>query len=431
MNPSSNWEHEKFLELCAALASGEIAENERQELEQHLSTCTECRNAIRQFEVVVGEAIPAIASEYLQHIPISDASWSLEKAEADFFQRISREEDAYKDGEQRITEREHFPSRIPLSSSTTTWNCIWATYAACILLVIALGVCVYQYGVHRGTLAANIASPTGRSAPGQLSNAEREYALAQTTIDDRGRLITNLRRDLHKQSEEVRHLDAAQKRVESDLRETELERQKSDQERFDLQQKALAAQARMQNLQAQLDSAEKQASQEVAHAAASQAKVNELTASLKDSERIIDEQQELLAHDRDIRELMGARDLYIAEVYDVSRAGTQKPFGRVFYTKGKSLVFYAYDLDLQPGVKNASTFQAWGVRGPDRNRALSLGIFYQDNASKKRWVLRSADPRVLSEIDSIFVTVEPSGGSHKPSSKPLLFTYLKVNSNHP
>ena len=32
----------------------------------------------------------------------------------------------------------------------------------------------------------------------------------------------------------------------------------------------------------------------------------------------ISKQQELLDHDRDIRELMGARDLYIAEVHDVA-----------------------------------------------------------------------------------------------------------------
>jgi hypothetical protein len=79
---------------------------------------------------------------------------------------------------------------------------------------------------------------------------------------------------------------------------------------------------------------------------------------LHDREQTIDRQEELLGHDRDIRELMGARDLYIAEVYDVSTDGaTQKPYGRVFYTKGKSLVFYAYDLDQQAGAKSA-TFQA-------------------------------------------------------------------------
>ena len=105
------------------------------------------------------------------------------------------------------------------------------------------------------------------------------------------------------------------------------------------------------------------------------------------------EQKELLDHDRDIRELMGARDLYIAEVIDVGKDGTtQKSYGRVFFTKGKSLIFYAYDLDRQPGLKNASTFQAWGQRGTDRAQALNLGVFYEDSVSKKRWILKFDDP---------------------------------------
>lgn len=58
---------------------------------------------------------------------------------------------------------------------------------------------------------------------------------------------------------------------------------------------------------------------------------------------------------------MGARDLYIAEVHDVAGTGkTDKTYGRVFYTKGKSLMFYAYDLDSQPGLRNVNTFQVWG-----------------------------------------------------------------------
>jgi hypothetical protein len=37
----------------------------------------------------------------------------------------------------------------------------------------------------------------------------------------------------------------------------------------------------------------------------------------------------------------------------------------------------------------------------------------------------------LAQIDAVFVTFEPDGGSHKPSSEPLLFAYLRLNSNHP
>jgi hypothetical protein len=119
-------------------------------------------------------------------------------------------------------------------------------------------------------------------------------------------------------------------------------------------------------------------------------------------------------------------------VYDVNRTGeTRKPYGRVFYTRGKSLIFYAYDLDQEPEIKDASTFQAWGQRGPDRQQALNLGIFYEDNASKKRWVLKLDDPKALAQLDAVFVTIEPRGGSHKPSGKPLLFAYLKTDPNHP
>jgi hypothetical protein len=141
--------------------------------------------------------------------------------------------------------------------------------------------------------------------------------------------------------------------------------------------------------------------------------------------------QELLEHDRDIRELMGARELYMADVHDVSGKGTEKTYGRVFYTKGKSLIFYAFDLDAQPGVQNAKSFQAWGRKGPDKAQARSLGIFYEDNASKKRWVLKAEDPKTLEDIDAVFVTVEPHGGSQHPSGKQLLFASLRISPNHP
>jgi hypothetical protein len=187
----------------------------------------------------------------------------------------------------------------------------------------------------------------------------------------------------------------------------------------------------LEKTQAELDSLERQRDQDKSRAASLEAQVNDLHAQLRDQEETLGKQQDLLAHDRDVRELMGARDLHIEDIYNVAGDGTQKPYGRVFYTKGKSLVFYAYDLDQQAGPKNARTFQAWGRRGPDRRQALNLGIFYEDDAAKKRWVVRFDDAKTLEQIDAVFVTVEPSGGSRKPSGSPLLFTYLKIEANHP
>lgn len=42
-----------------------------------------------------------------------------------------------------------------------------------------------------------------------------------------------------------------------------------------------------------------------------------------------------------------------------------------------------------------------------------------------------ADPETLAQIDGVFVTVKPYGGSQMPSGKSLLFAYLRADSNHP
>lgn len=118
--------------------------------------------------------------------------------------------------------------------------------------------------------------------------------------------------------------------------------------------------------------------------------------------------------------------------HDVSGNGeSSKTYGRIFYTRGKRLVFYAYDLDAQHGIQETSTFQAWGRKGPDKKQALNLGVLYEDNASKERWVLRADNPKSLEDIDTVFVTIEPNGGSQHPSGKQLLFAYLCINPNYP
>jgi hypothetical protein len=298
-------------------------------------------------------------------------------------------------------------------------------------------LCAYQVGIRRGTSAVHVTAPHPEpqsqiSLEEKLSDAGHEREVARSQVEQRDRLIADLRRQLEQQSAKLEQLKAAQDQSEEALKSADAGRQAFIQKQTEAEQKFNAAQLTAQALQTKLDSTAEQSSQQAKRAATLDAKVNELTSLLHQRDATVDQQQELLAHDRDIRELMGARDLYVAEVYDVARTGaTQKPYGRVFYTKGKSLIFYAYDLDQQPSLKNVSAFQVWGRRGPDREQAFPLGIFYEDNASKKRWVLNLDDPKLLAQIDAVFVTIEPQGGSRKPSGKPLLFTYLRMDPNHP
>ncbi|MGB9070786.1 MAG: anti-sigma factor [Candidatus Acidiferrales bacterium] len=248
----------------------------------------------------------------------------------------------------------------------------------------------------------------------------------------RDKLITDLRHQIDEQSSSLVQMKTDEANLEQSVATDEAEKQRVAQERASFAEKLDAAQTSVQKMQAELESVRRQRSDGESQDASLQAEIMDLNGQLRDREQTINKQDDLLSHDRDIRDLMGARDLYIAEVYDVGRDGaTQKPCGRVFYTKGKSLLFYAYDLDQQPDVRNARTFQAWGRRGADMQEAVNLGIFFQDSAAKKRWVVKFDDAKSLEQIDAVFVTVEPAGGSRKPSGKPLLFAYLKVDPNHP
>ena len=432
--------HDEFLELCAVSTSGQLSEEDQRRLREHLVVCSSCREALQQYEAIIRHAVPAIAAEETPQNMEAGSRWSEKQAESALFERIARDEGGggiERNGPIPPHRETSSHRRVLAPESAAAWRSVWALYAAGILLFVALGVCAYQVGIRRGTNAANVASPSPDtkslvSLEEKLSDASYEREVSRVQAEQRDSLIAGLRRQLEQQSAKMDQMKAAQDQSDAALRNADTGRQELIQKQTEAEQKFNAAQLSVQALQTKLDSIAERSSQDAKWAATLDAKVNELTSLLHQRDAAMDQQQELLAHDRDIRELMGARDLYVAEVYDVARTGaTQKPYGRVFYTKGKSLIFYAYDLDQQTVAKKASTFQVWGQRGSEREQVLPLGIFYEDNASKKRWVLNLDDPKLLAQIDAVFVTIEPNGGSRKPSGKPLLFAYLRVDPNHP
>src|SRR5260370_29784409 len=117
-------------------------------------------------------------------------------------------------------------------------------------------------------------------------------------------------------------------------------------------------------------------------------RIEQLSASGRDQREQIEQQdseiaqqRDLLAHDRDIRDLMGARQLYVAEVYDSDENGRpKKAYARVFYTKDRSLIFYGFDLDRQPGVMNVGAFQVWGRRGTNPDKASHFLVLFLDSS---------------------------------------------------
>jgi hypothetical protein len=434
--------HEKFLELCAAATAGELSADERIELNAHLSGCIDCSRALQDYERVAANGFPALASELAPDDDSRDAPWSIEDAEKKLFQKLDLEHEALPAVGVFAGRQPETGQRFTYRPSLVRWKEMWMPFAAAVLLVGALSVTLYQTGLRRGMDSARLFLPVAKSPDtpleAQVSGAAYERSQLMAKLADNAKIIEDLKRQLSEQSTSVRTLQAAKSASSQSIPgRQESERGAGDSAKA-RDAELVAAQAKLAELQKAFDAVTAAHAEASSHAEVLQAKVNELTELMNDRARALDQketevskQQELLEHDRDIRELMGARDLYMADVHDVTNAGTNKTYGRVFYTKGKSLIFYAFDLDARPGVQNASSFQAWGRRGPDRQQALNLGIFYEDNVNKKRWVLKADDPKTLQDIDAVFVTVEPNGGSHHPSGKQLLFAYLRVNPNHP
>ena len=429
--------HGEFLELCALSTSGSLTPDEREKLSEHLKGCPDCREAIKEFEAVVDEGVAPLASDLGKEPTGGNPPFSVAEAEARFFKRLSDTE-RFKPLPGQDTEPWPLPLAIRKSRdfrlSLDRYH-LWLPAAAAFLLFATMGILAYRMGVLRGVAVArretgNTETRSARLAPDTATqgNAKNELDAMHVQLAERYRDISDLQRRVDAQLLEIARLKSLQTGREVAAQDAE----GLVVERDDLTKQLAAAQEALKSSEEKRDRLEQERAEAITRTAKLEIEVAGLSRAMQDEERTTDQQRELLAHDRDIRELMGARDLYVAEVYDVERTGeTQKAFGRIFYTKGKSLIFYAYDLDEAPGWKDVTTFQAWGTHGTDRAQAFNLGMFYEDNVTKKRWVLKSSDANALKQIDAVFVTVEPHGGSNKPSGKPLLFAYLKMNANHP
>lgn len=417
--------HREFESLCALSTTGELSGEEWKRLTEHLAHCKACREAKRQYERVISTTIPVIAAEYaMEHEDDASGSWSIEEAEARLMKGLRDEP---------------MPLRVDSDSSSSRFTSRWKLalrYAIAASILSACGLPSYRIGALRERDSVAVHLPANPSAPIETVRLNPPASIAapspERKSDPNDGQAALWRDQARKNDAELAKLKDRLAQVEDELSRRSADLDRSLQTRADLDRQLALAEANQQSLQTRLSQIGEQLPQATQESLELKAQVKDLAAALAEKDKEIGEEKELLEHDRDIRSLIGARDLYIAEIYDVATNGdTKKPFGRVFYTKDKSLVFYGYDLDRQNGVRKDVAFQAWGRRGSDQKRDVSLGLLYRDDANQKRWVLKFNDAKTISELDAVFITAEPQGGSVTPSGKPLLFTYLRLDPNHP
>jgi hypothetical protein len=159
----------------------------------------------------------------------------------------------------------------------------------------------------------------------------------------------------------------------------------------------------------------------------------ELTAKLEAAETDLRRERDLKSAKSEMGDVVAARNLHIVDVYDADTSGRQqRAYGRVFYVEGKSLLFYAYDLNDPHQFKKNVVFYVWGGKAGVKEVTHSLGILHKDDDGQSRWAMTFDDPKVLSQINSVFVTAE-SGSKQldAPHGKKVLYAYFGGTPNHP
>jgi len=398
-------EHEYFEELCAIAAIGQLSEEEMAALAGHLKTCYKCRRTAGEFTFL------------LNQLPIEELSAD-ERSTAEVVSKSHRERflaRARSEGLQFSSAAEQgqagkWSPRLKMQQVRFI--------AVPALAAMAVPVIVSPKLFDRNTPTLKIvfgAAPVPTAALRTIPEQSSKESSVEATLSAENQ---TLRAQLARAQAE-----ASSARMQAELANTRIE--ETDQQLRSTRGELERAVAEADKLRNARDAAS-------AEVVAQQYRVNALNDEIRNQRTSVDQDRQLASVAKDVREMMGARNLHIIDVFDADGTGRQrKSFGRVFYVEGKSLIFYAFDLKQKSSGTTKVSFQAWGQRDGSRDKPKSLGVFYVDDHSQGRWVLKVEDPAKLASIDSVFVTVEPLGGADRPTGQKLLYAFLGSYANHP
>ncbi|HXZ32911.1 MAG TPA: hypothetical protein VEH30_11570 [Terriglobales bacterium] len=400
-------DHSKYEELAALYAGGHLTHQEQEELNEHLRLCPDCRNAEREFEDLVRSGLPLARSTFLEFVDsLKDRpdAGALER-----FVARARGEGIRFSGNVEKTRSQGWlrPGFLPAGATVFA------------VVMIAAAAAYEAYISHSAVFRERV------QAQQQVSRLDEEISnLNARLAQEQGERAAQQ----HELQQLRGLLGRAANSVQSYRRDNEQTGVRLEQSTSQVAQLA----DELQNREKQLIGAQEEIAQinqlkatDEASLVAQQIRIKEISDQLRIANATLDMERQLAAAGRDIRELLVARQLHVVDVRDTDANGKPKEaFGRVFLTEGKSLMFYAFDLNDGKGTDAKASFQVWGEQLGKQSSTRRLGILYADDKAQKRWALKIDNSDLLSEIDAVFVTVSTGGGNNKLNGQRLLYAYL-------
>jgi hypothetical protein len=431
--------HEYFQRLCAMSATNQTSPEEDQRLAEHLQLCLVCKQTFEHFCEISAQLYGETSTSEMAAPAFRVAGEeALERARAKerLLGKVRRTINLplTEDRPAAIAEKQETAWGLSLRGvpSWTTW-----ALAAALLLAVCLDLTQsWLFQRHskdaearsarlkrevdelRGELTRLQAFPPKPVLEAPLKTREEDAQKLRADNETMHQTLLNLEAARHSEAGKNAELQARIRLLQSSLEVLQTSNASLEAEKSGLAERVLTVTADLRKSQDEMGRL----------TARNEELSQESLAHVKSVER----QQKLLATDHDIRDILGARSLHIIDVFDVSSQGEfERPFGRIFYSEGKSLIFYAFDLDQQKGLKRGAVFQAWGQKGEGKEDPRNLGAFYMDDPAQNRWVLKVDDSKALSRIDYVFVTDSSRKEGVRPKGKPLLSAFLNGTAIHP
>lgn len=402
--------HEQYEELCALAASGQASPEELTDLRSHLEDCSDCRSAAYDFTQVSAQGLSHLAAKRLRcQIPSGMTQRFVARARSEGIEMT----------------RESLPRPVPRNRYTFFGSI--AAVAAIILIAAFLTIGKQQSFLVAGgrqqvpATQPILPSPSTSAHDGRVEDGplQQQLSSARAEANSMGTTIQAQRAELESANKEK---DALSSRITL-----------AEQENVRIQSERAQRDARIFQLEGDIEKTRSEKNASDTTLALQEAELRELRKQVFDQAQELGQQQEFAARGSDVRDLVVARNLHIIDVHDRDGNGkSQRAFGRIFYTEGKSLIFYAYDLSDPRKLDAKVSFYVWGERLGAEKPIRNLGVFHNDDANDGRWVLTFDDPQVLAQINSVFVTVESSRKPIKePGGRRVLFAFLGDRPNHP
>jgi hypothetical protein len=444
--------HGRFKEMCALAVTGQLGGAQMCELDEHIAGCESCRKFLESIARVSVQVMPLLSESHApaarilpprgmrerfvarlaseaKGIDTGRASHTLVMPAVKEYPLAPEHEAPEADAEKKVSPLRALHSRaLPVARRLA--------FATCCLIAALSG---YYAGAHR-SVQSRPQLAQGPSTPSTMPSAPEVTPVSSDL--DRVKKIEQQDSALKTQVNDLKEeLASAQREYQSLTRDLGNANEKSA---APATQNAIGATVtpsgngqhggdQISSLQAQIERLNQRLQESEASVGVQKQINDELSAKLEGTEAELQQERELKSAKTEIGDLMAARNLHIVDVYDADPNGKrQRSFGRVFYIEGKSLVFYAYDLDDSHQFKANVVFHVWGGKAGVKEVTHSLGILQKDSAGENRWAMSFDDPNVLAQINSVFVTAESANkGYDKPHGKKVLYAYFGGSANHP